>query len=131
MSLREERNTRMKTILLVDDEPEILKVLTETLSDYNVIAKADAESALSVIRGGARVDLVLTDNFMPGMKGSELIAVLKKDAPSMPVIMLTAYSSVESYLQNISSGAFEYINKPVKAGELRRIVKAAFDSKDA
>jgi DNA-binding NtrC family response regulator len=131
MSLREEQNTRMKTILLVDDEPEILKVLTETLSDYNVIAKADAESALSVIRGGARVDLVLTDNFMPGMKGSELITVLKKDAPAVPVIMLTAYSSVESYLQNISGGAFEYINKPVKAGELRRIVQAALDSKDA
>ena len=121
----------MKTILLVDDEPEILQVLKETLSDYNVIAKTDAESALSVIRGGARVDLVLTDNFMPGMKGSELVTVLKKDAPSVPVIMLTAYSSVESYLQNISGGAFEYINKPVKAGELRRIVQAALDSKEA
>lgn len=117
----------MKTILLVDDEPEILKMLEETLSDYQVIARPDAESALSVIRGGARVDLVLTDNCMPGMKGSELIAALKKDAPTVPVIMLTAYSSVESYLQNISGGAFEYINKPVKASELRRIVKAAFD----
>ncbi len=120
-----------KTILLVDDEPDILKVLEETLSDYNVIARSDAESALSVIRGGAKVDLVLTDNFMPGMKGSELIAALKKDAPKVPVIMLTAYGTVESYLQNISGGAFEYINKPVKASELRRIVQAAFDSKDA
>jgi DNA-binding NtrC family response regulator len=130
MSLREEQST-MKTILLVDDEPEILKVLEETLSDYNVITKTDAESALSVIRGGARVDLVLTDNYMPGMKGSELITVLKKDAPSVPVIMLTAYGSVESYLENISGGVFEYINKPVKANELRRIVKAAFASKVA
>lgn len=121
----------MKTILLIDDEPEILQVLKETLSDYHVITKTDAESALSVIRGGARVDLVLTDNYLPGMKGSELIAVLKKDAPKVPVIMLTAHSSVESYLQNISGGAFEYINKPVKASELRRIVKAAFDAKDA
>lgn len=121
----------MKTILLIDDEPEILQVLGETLSDYHVIARPDAESALSVIRGGARVDLVLTDNFMPGMNGSELIAVLKKDAPSVPVIMLTAHSSVESYLQNISGGAYEYINKPVKASELRRIVRAALDSRDA
>ncbi len=120
-----------KTILLVDDEPDILKVLAETLSDYNVIARSDAESALSVIRGGAKVDLVLTDNFMPGMKGSELIAALKKDAPKVPVIMLTAYGTVESYLQNISGGAFEYINKPVKAGELRRIVQAAFDAQGA
>ena len=130
MSLREEHRT-VKTILVVDDEPEILKVLGETLSEYNVITRTDAESALSVIRGGTRVDLVLTDNYMPGMKGSELITVLKKDAPAVPVIMLTAYGSVESYLQNISSGAFEYINKPVKAKELRRIVKAALESKDA
>ena len=121
----------MKTILLVDDEPEILKVLGETLSDYHVITKTDAESALSVIRGGARVDLVLTDNYMPGMNGSELINLLKKDAPSIPVIMLTAYGSVESYLQNISSGVFEYIHKPVKANELRRIVQVALDSKEA
>ena len=121
----------MKTILVVDDEPELLKVLGETLSEYHIITRTDAESALSVIRGGARVDLVLTDNMLPGMRGSELITVLKKDAPSVPVIMLTAYGSVESYLQNISSGAFEYINKPVRASELRRIVKAAFASKDA
>jgi two-component system response regulator (stage 0 sporulation protein F) len=130
MSFREEQRT-VKTILLVDDEPEILSVLKETLSEYNVITRTDAESALSVIRGGARVDLVLTDNYMPGMKGSELISVLKKDAPAVPVIMLTAYGSVESYLQNMSGGVFEYINKPVKASELRRIVKAAFESKDA
>jgi len=121
----------VKTILLVDDEPDLLEVLGETLNDYHIIAKSDAESALAVIRGGARVDLVLTDNRMPGMKGSELLAVLKKDAPTVPVIMLTAYSSVESYLQNISGGAYEYINKPVKASELRRIVQAALDSKDA
>jgi DNA-binding NtrC family response regulator len=128
----ERSNKAVKTILLVDDEPDLLKVLEETLrSDYHVIARPDAESALSVIRGGAKVDLVLTDNFMPGMKGSELITQLKKDAPSVPVIMLTAYSSVESYLQNISGGAFEYINKPVKASELRRIVQAALDSKGA
>jgi len=121
----------MKTILVVDDEPEILQVLEDTLSDYHVIAKTDAESALSLVRSGAKVDLVLTDNFMPGMKGSELISALKKDAPSLPVIMLTAHSSVESYLQNIGGGAFEYINKPVKASELRRIVKAAFESREA
>jgi len=60
-----------------------------------------------------------------------LIAVLKKDAPKVPVIMLTAYGTVESYLQNISGGTFEYINKPVKAGELRRIVQAAFDAQGA
>ena len=118
----------MKTILLVDDEPELLSVLEELLCSfgYKVIAKLDAESALPVIKDGTTVDLVITDLKMPGMSGPEFIAVLKKIAPSMPVIMLTAHGSVQSYIQSRSDGVFEYINKPVQSKELRRIVKAAF-----
>ena len=118
----------MKTILLVDDEPELLSVLDELLSSfgYKVIAKLDAESALPVIKDGTTVDLVITDLKMPGMSGPEFIAVLKQIAPAMPVIMLTAHGSVESYIQSRSDGVFEYINKPVQSKELRRIVKAAF-----
>jgi len=118
----------MKTILLIDDEPELLSILDELLSSfgYKVIAKLDAESALPVIKDGTTVDLVITDLKMPGMSGPEFIAVLKQIAPAMPVIMLTAHGSVESYIQSRSDGVFEYINKPVQSKELRRIVKAAF-----
>lgn len=119
----------MKTILLVDDEPGVLTTLEETLArvGYRIIAKSDAESALSVIREGTRVDLVITDNLLPGMKGSEFVVVLKRLMPSVPLIMLTAYGSVESYIQSMTGGVFEYIHKPVQAKELRRIVKAALD----
>jgi two-component system response regulator AtoC len=118
---------KMKTILLLDDEQEILTVLGELLDGfgYQVIAKHDAESALSLVREGTRVDLVITDLCMPGMSGSEFISALRQILPSVPVIMLTAFGSVESYIQSRSSGVFEYINKPVPAKELRRIVKAA------
>ncbi len=123
----------MKTILLIDDEPGILKVLTDTLVKfgYKVIPKPDAGSALAVIREGTGVDLVITDNKMPGMSGSEFITLLKQALPSVPVIMLTGYGSVESYLKSLSNGVFEYINKPVQARELDRIVKAALDASDA
>jgi len=119
----------MKTILLVDDEFIILEALGEILSrlGYKVIPKPDAESALCVIREGTKVDLVITDYRMPGMNGAELIAVLREVLPSVPVIMITAYGGVETYLKSLSLGVFEYINKPIEGKELGRIVKAALD----
>jgi DNA-binding NtrC family response regulator len=120
----------MKTILLIDDEPQVLSTLCEILTKpgYNVIPRPDAESAPSLVRGGTKVDLIITDLHLPGMNGLELIALFKKIVPSVPVIVLTGYGSVESYIQSCSSGVFEYINKPVQARELRRIVSAALSS---
>jgi len=117
----------MKTILLIEDDDDLLKSLAEILRrfGYHVVAMSDAESALAHIRGGAAIDLVVTDDRMPGMHGSEFVTVFRKAKPAVPVIMLTGYGGVESYLRSISNGVFEYINKPVLAIELQRIVQAA------
>jgi len=119
----------MKTILLVDDEPQILEVLTEILTrfGYKVIPRPDARAALAVVQEGTEVHLVITDYRMPGMNGAELITVLRKLLPEVPVIMLTGFSSVELYLKSLSLGVFEHLNKPIKIQELRRIVKAALE----
>jgi DNA-binding NtrC family response regulator len=119
----------MKTILLVDDEPDILVTLADMLGKhgYTIIARRDAESALSLVREGTPIDLVITDLRMPGMSGSELTTILRQTLPSVPIIMLTGYGSVETYLKSMSSGVFEYVNKPVQARELRRIVKTALE----
>ena len=116
-----------KTVLLVDDEPSLLNVLAEMLegAGYAVIPVSDAEAALTVLLNGAAVDLVITDLKLPGMGGYELAGVLRKALPSVPIIMLTAYGSVKSYVESRSMGIFEYINKPVQTKELRRIVKKA------
>ncbi len=123
----------MKTILLVDDERSISDVLEEILNSlgYQVIATTGAESAMSVIREGTHIDLVLTDYRLPGMNGLEFIAVLKKVLPSVPVIILTSYGSVEVYLKSLSLGVFEYLNKPVEVKELEHTLKLAFERSDA
>ncbi len=119
----------MKKVLIVDDEPDVLEILGQTLAKagYDVIPRSDAESALDVVRGGTAVDLVITDKLLPGMKGEQLVDELRRISPSTPVIMLTAYGSVGSYIDSMTKGVYEYVTKPVQAKELRLIVKAALD----
>jgi DNA-binding NtrC family response regulator len=123
----------MKTILLVDDEVHMLDLVEETLNafGYKVIPRPDADSALSVIRQGTHIDLVITDYRMPGMNGVEFLTILRTILPSVPVIMLTGYSSVETYLKTISLGAFEYLSKPFTEKQLYYVVKSAFQQPEA
>lgn len=119
-------------MLLVDDEPENLRSYREILEDlgYRVIAEPEAGSALSAIREGARVDLVITDYRMPGINGLEFITSLRRELPEVPVIMLTAFGSIETYVQSFSLGVFEYINKPVTKEEFEKIVKTALSQEE-
>ncbi len=116
-----------KTILVVDDDPGNRRLYSEILRQlgHEVIERADAPSAMVTVREGARIDLVITDYRMPDMSGLELITALRQVLPSIPVIMITAYASIENYFQSLNQGVFEYINRPFVKQEFERIVQAA------
>ncbi len=119
----------MKTILLVDDEHYVLDALRQISNNfgYKVISRPDAESALSIIREGNNIDLVLTDYRLSGMKGIEFIVTLKKNLPATPVIILTKDSSVEAYIKALSLGVFECLNKPISMKDLDWVLKSALE----
>jgi DNA-binding NtrC family response regulator len=123
----------VKTILLVDDDPDVLSSLEGVLGrpEYTIIAMPGAEPALSSIREGARIDLVVTDYSMPGMDAREYFACLKRALPAVPVIVLTGHSSVTTDIPSSDFVPFEVVNKPAEPKELCRIVKSALDSFDA
>lgn len=116
-----------KTILLVDDEQENLRTYQEILEDmdYCILTRSDADSALALLREEASVDLIVTDYRMPGKNGLEFVTELRRFRPFVPVIMITAYGNIETYLQSVSLGVFEYVHKPIKKEELELIVKQA------
>ncbi len=119
----------MKNILLIDDDIDILKSTGEILNGlgYEVIAKSDGRSALSVIREGTCVNLVITDHQLPVMDGIEIACFFKQCLPFVPVIILSEEASIESYLKSLSCGVFEYMNKPVRVKELKKIVEKALE----
>ncbi len=122
----------MKNVRLIDDDLSHVAVLPVALSQggYQVIPKIDAESAVAVLRENVRIDLIIFNYEMPGLDTLSFMTMLRESMPNVPVIVFTENCNVDIYLQVMSLGAFEYMSKPVRISELRRVVEAAFhDSK--
>ena len=114
-------------ILVVDDEPGILKVLTISLEDagYRVVAAADGQEALWHFREIAYPPIVLTDIKMPGMDGLALLKAIKADdsLKHLPVLMVTAEARKEDIVLAAQSGAAGYIVKPFTKATLEEKVQ--------
>lgn len=106
-------------ILLVDDEVEYLSSLSERLQHrgLDVEIAVGGEEALEKMALNP-ADVVVLDVIMPGMGGIETLKALKKRHPSVQVIMLSGHSDVETAVQGIALGAFDYLVKPIKIDEL-------------
>lgn len=110
-------------VLVVDDEENARIALRAILQQegYEVNSVANGYEALEFLRHH-KVNVVISDLKMPEMNGLTFLRELNRRYPSTRVIMVTAYGGVESYLEAIQLGAFEYIHKPVKVDELKFIM---------
>jgi DNA-binding NtrC family response regulator len=112
------------TILIVDDEPGIIDVIGEILTNtgYDVTTARDARQAFDFLSRN-KVDLILCDIVMPDMDGHELLRKVKQQYPDIGVIMMTGHGNAELVRKSVQHGADEYITKPLRAEELNSIIE--------
>ncbi|MBW2690451.1 MAG: sigma-54-dependent Fis family transcriptional regulator [Deltaproteobacteria bacterium] len=115
-------------ILIVDDEDGMRRLLSRVLTreGYETVAVGSGAEALRLV-ANERFDLVVTDIKMPEMDGLELLAELKEYEPSLLVIVITAYGTIENAVQALRSGAYDYIAKPFENDEIRLTVAKALE----
>lgn len=112
------------SILIVDDEPGQRQFINGTLArDYEIAAAANGREASELLLHRS-FSLVITDERMPEMGGMELLSWIRENSPETPVIVLTAYGSVETAVLAIKRGAQEYLTKPLKSPEELRLIVA-------
>jgi two-component system NtrC family response regulator len=119
----------MDTILIVDDERNYLVVLEALLAPegYETLTAENAQEALRVVRE-ADLDLVITDMKMPGMNGMDLLEACKREKPELPVIMMTAYGTIEMAVEAMTKHAYDYITKPFQNEQLKLTVRKALET---
>ncbi len=113
-------------ILVIDDEKNYLLVLETMLRDkgYNITALEDPETALAFLED-SEVDVVITDMKMPGKSGQDILEYVRRNKPHVPVLIMTAYGSIDSAVETMKCGAFDYIAKPFSNEELILSVQKA------
>ncbi len=120
-----------KQILVVDDEANLRRVLSAQLSreGYDVHVAEDGEAGLLLLREN-HIDLVITDLRMPKVDGMDLLRAALRDDPTRPVLMMTAHGTVETAVEALKTGAFDYLTKPFDQQEVRIIVKKALRTRE-
>jgi DNA-binding response OmpR family regulator len=118
-------------ILIVDDEQNILLYLSEALEDegYDITTKLNGQEAIEAVQVDA-YDLVLVDLKLRDMEGLEVMRAAKESDPDTTVIMLTGHGSLESAVEAIRHGAFDYLLKPVGVQDLKASLKRGLDKRD-
>ena len=118
----------MPTLLIVEDEPKMQRLLELNLADegFTIHTAPSAEAALDRLRQ-EKVDLVLTDLRLPGMSGLDFLQAVKRASASLPVVVMTAYGSVETAVDAMKAGASDYVLKPFSMDEIKLIIHKELD----
>src|SRR6202167_5841699 len=121
----------MPTVLIVEDEAKMRRLLELNLGEdgFTTLSAGDAESGLKLLRENA-VDLVVTDLKLPGMNGLEFLQAIKRQNAAMPVVVMTAFDTVETAVEAMKAGASDYVLKPFSLSEMRMVIRKELDVRD-
>lgn len=117
-----------RTVLVVDDDQSLRRVMEMQLEEIgcDVITAASGAEALEIL-ASRPVSIVLTDLKMPGMSGLELLRRVRKEHPAIVLLVITAYGTVETAVEAMREGAYDYITKPVDYAQLGLVVNRALE----
>jgi two-component system response regulator HydG len=120
---------RRPRVLVIDDEPSMGEMVVDGLTErgYEATSVSSSKEAARLLESGTDFDAVVTDLRMPGVDGLEILSIAKRAAPARPVIVMTAYSAVDSAIESIRRGAYHYLTKPFKADELALFLGRALE----
>jgi|AntRauTorckE5430_2_1112549.scaffolds.fasta_scaffold04720_2 two-component system response regulator HydG len=121
---------KKRSILLVDDSPDMLEVLRRQLRAmrYNTFQSTSVTDAIDMLKH-ARVDLLITDMRMPGLDGMYLVKYAKSKFPDLPVLVVTGFPSVSGAVEAVKSGAMDYLSKPFTTKELQQAVAQVLEQR--
>jgi DNA-binding NtrC family response regulator len=119
-----------RRILAIDDDPEMCRLLSDALEGegFSVVTLGESIEA-SKLLSREEFDVIITDLRMKGLKGLDLLEEAKKNAPLTPVIIITAFGTIESAIQAMKMGAYDYIRKPFQIDEMILTVKKALENR--
>ncbi len=117
-------------ILVADDDQAILRTCRKILehAGYEVTTAPDGDSALSLLKS-SRYDLFLVDMLMPGLSGLETVSLARQADPTLMILMLTAYATIQTAVEAVKRGVFDYLAKPFTADQLRSAVEQSLRQK--
>jgi two-component system, NtrC family, response regulator len=120
--------TPKATILIVEDEAKMRRLLELDLGDdgFQTLSAEDAETGLKLLQNGS-VDLVITDLKLPGMNGLDFLQTVKRFHAALPVVVMTAFGTVETAVEAMKAGASDYVLKPFSLDEMRMVVHKELD----
>ncbi len=120
-----------KQVLIVDDEPNLRKILSAQLSrdGYDVMTAEDGEQGLAMLKEH-HIDLVITDLKMPKVDGMTLLRKALEDEPELPIVLITAHGTIDTAVEALKSGAFDFVTKPFDKDEVRQIVGKALRTRE-
>jgi DNA-binding NtrC family response regulator len=118
----------MPTILIVEDEAKMRRLLELNLGEdgFTTLSAGDAETGLKLLRENS-VNLVVTDLKLPGMNGLEFLQAVKRQSATLPVVVMTAFGSVETAVDAMKAGASDYVLKPFSLSEMRMVIRKELD----